>query len=1281
MAGETAQDTLHRILEDLKSDDIERQLSAIREIESLTYSSEAIVLQLERLALKGEDAVRKPALNALNLKTSQFVVSKRTALAKHTRHLILVEIEAWRENGLIEPHHAEVLKRLYDFDMIEGRSVKAVPAPPIESKPETVAPSQAAQQPIPVPAPRPAGPRPSLAQVLLSETSIRIYLFLGAFFVIASAAILAALVEAARIPILLVATVLFAAGALGFKKRLPQPSFAFAIVFSFLLPIDANVVADTIGLSARSSPIYWSVVFLAMTAIWVFGTRFYESRLFSLAAFLALTLSLLNFSEIFDAPTNWNIVTVAVANLAGLSGVHFLKKWRDERFSVPLFVCAQLLEIAALLALISSIGIELFNADYGTGDWLSAALALLLAASFYAGSGILIPFVLFPWMAVTSLLLFPWLFLSAFDASSPVMIAGFTVWGTLSALLSEFVHRSIHEAARKYNLPLLIISLPLFFIAVVWGSIEGVEYLFAALLATGIVYTLVHALRARWYVWMTALVAGVGAYFTFFALPIFENVDVYFGYPILGAGLLLLIPELFFKEKLTFGRQWNWPPVALGVLITGYNIFSVHAYLLTEEGSFLHTSVILAVDAVLFAAYALRFKQPLIGYLAAASTSLTVVYALEHFDLDLWMPLLTLLTALFYFAGFLLSRREERRAWGAMLVNSGLALGTIVSLIAVFSLKPTGGWYALVIAALFAIEMFTRRNGYLEFPAIALLGIALIVVLHDFGVYKIAYHFFGLSLAALASDAVLKLTYKERPLRIITWLAGGSLTIAAVGAIVETGIGSGSAAICFAAYTLFFAAYAWIHRQPMLGYLSTASAAAMVFNALDHFGIEAWLPVFTGLSLLYFTAGYLLRKRSAGWSDMFRYSGLTLGSLVSVIALVSVERFGGWYAAVVGLLFIVETVTSRNGWLEAGVHVLFSIAGFLILNDFKVYDLSYILLAIGIIWLGGDVIFERAVGNRKLSLPVRLVGAGLSALNAFLLLFSPSIEAAICFGVYTLFFALFAWLYKQPLIGYASTVSLPLAAFFTLRAWDREGWIFPLIAIAVIYYAAGFLPRRAARAKGWDSMLILSGLGLGTLVALTAPYQAGGIGKAIPIAIAATLFASEAYARRNVWLAFPANALYLISYFTLLLELDVDEPQYFSIGAALLGMVMHYLLVRAKGRTGAFVMGMISQFVLLGTTYLQMVSTSQLGFFFVLFVQSLVILVYGIVMRSRSLVIAPIVFAVLGTVTVLYSALKDLSIVVLICVTGIVLLILGVIAVLTRERITTLAEKFSDWNA
>jgi len=185
----------------------------------------------------------------------------------------------------------------------------------------------------------------------------------------------------------------------------------------------------------------------------------------------------------------------------------------------------------------------------------------------------------------------------------------------------------------------------------------------------------------------------------------------------------------------------------------------------------------------------------------------------------------------------------------------------------------------------------------------------------------------------------------------------------------------------------------------------------------------------------------------------------------------------------------------------------------------------------------------------------------------------------------------------------------------------------------------------------------------------------------IPVAIAATLWAFEAFTKRNAWLAFPANILYVLSYFIILFELNVNEPQYFSIGTALFGLIQHYLLTRTESKSGAFVMGMFSQFVLLGTTYIEMVSKNALGYFFLLFVQSLVILVYGLVIRSRSLTFFPIGFVVLGVVTVVYSALKGIGTIFVIGCTGILLLMLGVAAVLLRERIAKLGEKLSDWKA
>src|SRR4026208_2415110 len=98
MANPNIQGTLDRILEDLKSGEKKRQLAAIDELGTIQYSSEAIIAQLERLILQGNETIRKVALPALRLKTSQSVASKLSGLSMQSRKLILGEVAGWQED-------------------------------------------------------------------------------------------------------------------------------------------------------------------------------------------------------------------------------------------------------------------------------------------------------------------------------------------------------------------------------------------------------------------------------------------------------------------------------------------------------------------------------------------------------------------------------------------------------------------------------------------------------------------------------------------------------------------------------------------------------------------------------------------------------------------------------------------------------------------------------------------------------------------------------------------------------------------------------------------------------------------------------------------------------------------------------------------------------------------------------------------------------------------------------------------------------------------------------
>ncbi|HXQ33487.1 MAG TPA: hypothetical protein VN843_05650, partial [Anaerolineales bacterium] len=533
MANQNVQENLDRILADLKSNENTRQLAAIHDLGKINYSSEAILRELEQLALGEENAVQKLALAALSLETNQNIASKRSKQTRSSRNLILKEIDGWQADDLIESRQAEVLRRHYDFDIRRTIAVQvsagAILEPEavqqsIADQSSTQTPDQSKKEPLAL-----AGPRQSLMQTLLSEASIRVYLYLGAFFVIASALILAAIVEAARMPILAVATLAFGGGSLIIQKRLPQPSFALFIVFSFLLLIDANVLEEMVGFTEPALSIYWTIILLTMAFIWALSIWFYNSRFFSVVAFAALGLAFYRAGEIFRTETELNLLLFMLSALVGLGGVYLLKKWKDDKFASPLFWLVQAQTIILLMTSFILSSARAFDIGFASESWILIALTWLTAASIYALSHFLFPFILWPWMAVGALIPMPWLFLNMFDATQPVYAFGFWVWGMVIALASEIAFRLSPEQVKKFHWPLLIGSTPLFLISFLIALFLYWERPFLAFSIfglTAIVFVILHIVRQRWYVWSAALLSTLSAYFLFFYKPAIEGFDI-----------------------------------------------------------------------------------------------------------------------------------------------------------------------------------------------------------------------------------------------------------------------------------------------------------------------------------------------------------------------------------------------------------------------------------------------------------------------------------------------------------------------------------------------------------------------------------------------------------------------------------------------------------------------------------------------------------------------------------------------------------------------------------
>lgn len=850
----TAEQSLADLLNNLSHAEAAIRLEAIQQLGHRTTAERSTLHALEKTAAQDNTlAVREAALLALAAPPYRTLQQQDNRQPLALRRSILAEIERWLADGLLSSQTAQLLRQRYDFDQ---------PAPATTA----------------APAPAPTAPRPTLTQVLLSEMTIKVALYLGAFFVVAAAFILAAIFDVLRLPILGLATVGFLGAALTLKRRLPTASFVLFTVFSFLLPIDAAVLLDLFNPGSTITWLYWIAVSALLALVWTGGTFFYRSRLFSLLALTAASLAMLLVGRWLDRTPHLDLLLIELPTLAALGGTIILERWQGRSFSLPLFILAQVQQVALLGW--SAILVLFALADQGLpgpGWWLAIAFTWLLGALFYALSQRLMALVLFAPLVVGALAPVPLFFSGVFSPTWQAVMILAWLWGTVLALVGEGLGRIKWSSLAVYSLWLTIASAGLYLLAASAGLVDRIAFGLAYLVGTAVVYLALTLYRPRVWLWSGSLLAATAAYFAAFFLPSLEPYDFYPGFILLWAALALLSLSLALRRGFGANLRWYLPPLVLGSL-------------------------------------------------AGAAT------------------LVALLTT-----GF----DEPGRATLALVIVAG-------------------------------------------------------------------------------------------------------------------------------------------------------------------------------------------------------------------------------------------------------------------------------------------------------------------------------------------FVTLFALIERRPLLGYGATASLALALGFGLVWQEQEQWVLPLVGLASLYYLSGLAATWLGRFGAWAEVLRWSGLGLGTLIALSAPIQ-GGAGGVIGAALVATYFAIEAFRLRWVWLGLPANLLYLVAYFTLLVQLDVSQPQFYSIGAALLGFVMHYFLVRSGSRWAAFFTGLLSQMILLGTSYIQMFSTEQILYFFVLFLQALVVLVYGLVVRSRSLVLAPIIFVVLGVITVALSVLAGIPALILVGCTGLLLLLLGIAALVMREKLLAvtnqLGERFSGWQA
>lgn len=1269
------------IIEKLQHPDPQTRKQAIQEAIQRPANPE-ILAQIERLAANDPEAeVRVAALEILDAPNLRALrVQRLLKLNASEQRFILGELDEWQKQGLLGEAQAQALRSRYRVVF------KPAPAPPAsavtQATPEPESPKTAESAPQPT---RASQPRPSLAQLLLSEASIKTFLYLGAFFVIAAAVILAALVEVLRLPILSLAVLAFGGAAIALKKRLPQPSFVLFIVFSFLLPINAGVFADFVNLTGQALAAYWTFVLLVCAAIWVFAARFYNSRFFSLTALGAFVYSSGFVPGVFAAEPaiEARMFTVQFANLAGLAGIFLLSRKKDWQFAQPAFLFSQFINLLLVASLSINALFNLFDTAPGL-LWVASSAAWLLVGLYYAASHLLRPFPLFPWLATLALTPVVFLFQFGFDFTRQTWALGlgWTAWAFVLTALSEITYRLDHLNRLKnktngYPLPLALAGIALFLFGGLWGAFESVSWAFVLFLAAAILLGLAHLLRPRGWVWLASLVYGLIAYLFFFSLPFFLNLGEYLPYQITLAAILLTLPDIILRPDWRVNWKWFLPVRGLAIFMGAVSLLFILISGLSDQ---LQAAVCASLLSGTYWLYASRYNKAWLGYLPGFLLALGLAYTFgainDRFDVSLGFAALSGLVVCYYLGGWALERFFKLEAWSRTLRRTGLMLTPVLALAALIGDYPFEGWLVGLLALPFIAE--TRRHPRLEIIAPLFLALGFSLILFENDVQPSHYYLGGMTVLWLGTDYLYKRILPSRPLAALTYLGAIALTALTANALLTANATPALFAFSLG-LTLFLLAYALLYRKPQLGYAFTfylfITAWKLALVWLD----DAWLWTLTPLALAYFGLGLAMKN---DWGTTLRISGLGLAVVTALTAPIVRQEGAGWFAAVLTLIWLAETLLKKRPWAEGGFYLSGMLAFGLLLHQYDLLTIPYFFAGAAIYLLGFDLIFGFSITRTPiLALPVRGLG-GIATVIAVLACIPDGIlagEALVALAL-TVFFALYASLRRQPLLGYVPAGLLAVSVLFGL-AWADwwRWWPWGLILLSVGYYAASLGVGRFA--AEWSKMLRISAIGLGTMTSFGALTTGPSVAASIPIAIAASLWAVEAFRRRNVWLGFPTNALYLMSYFSLLLSLEVTQPQFYSVGAALLGLLMHYLLTRAGSDKGAFITGLVSQLVLLGTTYIQMVATEQLGYFVALFFQALAVLVYGLVVRSRSLVGVPIVMLVLGVTTIMFFILRGLSTVILIGCTGIVMIIVATLAVVLRERLAQMGERLSGWRA
>jgi len=222
---------------------------------------------------------------------------------------------------------------------VEVKPAPHVEVKPAQEKPTSVAVKAEAKQmaaPAPAPAPKPkvapkpaAPPKPKrppidwrkvITEAATSGALLRALLYLGAFMIVVSAAVLVIRFWDQFTPVLqllFIASVplTFYAGGWTLRTRLKliQAGTVLTGIGAILVAVDFGAIYQLGGIGQNNGPLYWLVVTIFCTALYAFTAWRLQGEFFDYLTLLSGASVLFTFTRLFNLPREWSVASVTAS--------------------------------------------------------------------------------------------------------------------------------------------------------------------------------------------------------------------------------------------------------------------------------------------------------------------------------------------------------------------------------------------------------------------------------------------------------------------------------------------------------------------------------------------------------------------------------------------------------------------------------------------------------------------------------------------------------------------------------------------------------------------------------------------------------------------------------------------------------------------------------------------------------------------------------------------------------------------------------------------------------